>query len=64
MKKIWDIKMANNKESLFQNKQDGVDRILDDSSYVLFDNFYAIKTFPEYIRCDIKDIQQGITHNR
>ena len=64
MKQIWDIKMANNKESLFKKKQDGVDRILDDSSYVLFDNFYAIKTFPEYIRCDIKDIQQGITHNR
>ena len=56
--------MVNNKKSLFKKKQDGVNLILEDSSYVQFDNYFAIKTFPEYIRCDIKDIQKSITNDR
>ena len=51
-------------KSLFKEKQDGVNLILEDSSYVQFDNYYAIKTFPEYTRCDIKDIQKDITYTR
>ena len=56
--------MVNNKKSLFKKKQDGVNLILEDSNYVQFDNYFAIKTFPEYIRCDIKDIQKSITNDR
>ena len=56
--------MVNNKKSLFKKKQDGVNLILEDSSYVQFNNYFAIKTFPEYIRCDIKDIQKSITNDR
>ena len=64
LKKIWDVKMVNDKKSLFKKKQDGVNLIMADSRYVQFDNYFAIKTFPEYIRCDIKDIQQAITYDR
>ena len=65
MKEIWDTKILPYEEkSLFKQKQDGVALILEDSSFVQFDNYYALKTFPEYTSCDIKDIQKAITHDR
>ena len=65
MKQIWDTKiLPYHEQSLFKKKQEGVNLILTDSSYVQFDNYFALKTFPEYIRCDIKDIRKAITHDR
>ena len=64
MKQIWDTKILPYEKSLFKKKQDGVNLILEDSSYVQFDNYYALKTFPEYISCDIKHIQKDITNDR
>ena len=65
MKKIWEMKILPYEEqSLLENKQDGVNLLLDDSSYVQFDNYYAIKTFPEFIKCDIKHIQKAFTKDR
>jgi hypothetical protein len=64
MKQIWDMKILPYEKSLFKKKQDGVNLILEDSSFVQFDNFYALKTFPEYISCDIKNIQKDFTNDR
>ena len=64
MKQIWDMKVLPYEKSLFKKKQDGVNLILEDSSFVQFDNYYALKTFPEYIKCDIKDIPNDFTNDR
>ena len=37
---------------------------LEDSCFVQFDNYYALKTFIEYIKCDMKDIQNDFTNDR
>ena len=64
MKQIRDMKTLPYEKSFFKKKQDGVNMILEDSSFVQFDNFYALKIFPEYISCDIKDIQKDFTNDR
>ena len=64
MQQIWNKKILPHEGNLFKKKQDGVNLILEDSSYVLFDNYFAIKTFPEFMWCEIKDIRKKITQDR
>jgi len=61
---IWKSKLLPYKENFYNDKQDGINLILDDSSYVMYDNIDAIKLFPEYRRCDVMDIQNIISIDR
>ena len=61
---IWKSKLLPYKDDFYTDKQDGIDLILDDSSYVMYDNIDAIKLFPEYRRCDVMDIQNTISIDR
>ena len=64
MNKIWNTKMLPFKDKFFRKTQDGVDLILKDPSYALFNSLPSIKTFPEYQECRIIDIKQAITEDR
>ena len=64
MQELWDTKLLPFKDKFFKEKKDGVKLILEDSSYVHFDNYFAMKTFPEYQNCDVMDIKTGITGDR
>ena len=61
MNKMWDTKMLPFKDKFFRKTQDGVDLILKDPSYALFNSLPSINTFPEYQDIDIK---QAITEDR
>ena len=52
--------MANNEKSTFKEKKNGIKLILENPTYVLFDVLDSIKTFPEYLQCDITDIKKRI----
>ena len=52
------------KENFIKDKQEGVNLVLEDSNYVYFDNYFSLKTFPEYQRCDVMDIKESITVDR
>ena len=56
--------MANDENSLHKERKNGVQLILEDPRYVLFDNLENIRAFAEYVQCDITDIQQAITRDR
>ena len=60
LRKIWDTKMANDEKSTFKKTENGIKLILDDPSYVMFESLDYMKTFTEYVQCDITDIKKTI----
>ena len=57
LKTLWNIKVLPYKDNFYKLKQDGINLILEDSSYVQFDSINAIKTFPDYRDCNVMDIE-------
>ena len=63
--KVWQQKIAPNAEaSLVNSKDDGVRQLLSDPSFTHFDNYFAIKTYSEYINCQIMDIPRDLDPQR
>ena len=52
--------MANDEKSTFKKMKNGIKLILDDPSYVMFESLDYMKTFTEYVQCDITDIKKTI----
>ena len=62
---IWQQKMSSHQEdSLVANKDHGVSQLLSDPGFTHFDNYFAIKTYPEYINCKIMDIPRDLDPQR
>ena len=56
--------MVNDKKSLFEDENDAMKLILEDSRYVMFDGLDIVKFSPEYRGCEITHIKQVITVDR
>ena len=56
--------MANDEKSTFKKKENGIKLILDDPSYVMFDSLESIKTYPEYLQCDITYVKKIIIKDK
>ena len=56
--------MADDEKSLHKKRKNGVQLIMEDPRYVLFDNLENIRAFTEYVQCGITDIQRAITQDR
>ena len=58
---VWERKMRPFQESsLVATKQDGVDQLLNDPTFTHFDTTTALKSFPEYRKCEIMSIPRDI----
>ena len=47
-------------KSLVSSKYAGVQQLLKEPTFAHFDNYFAIKTFAEYINCQIMDIPKDM----
>ena len=62
---IWQQKMSSHQEdSLVANKDHGVSQLLSNPGFTHFDNYFAIKTYSEYINCKIMDIPRDLDPQR
>ena len=62
---VWQEKILPYKEdSLVNSKEFGVRQLLSDPSFTHFDNYFAMKTFPEYTSCKIRDIPKDLDKQR
>ena len=52
------------KDNFFKDTQDGVNLILKDPKYVLFDRVYSLKTFPVYHNCKVMKIKNAISKEK
>ena len=50
--------MAPYKDSFLDDKKDAPE-LLQNQQYAYFDNYFAIKTFPEYKTCQILDVPKN-----
>ena len=46
----------NLEDSLVASKADAVQQLIEKPDFTHYDNYFAIKTFPEFISCKIMDI--------
>ena len=62
---IWQQKIDPHQEqSLVASKTEGVLQLLSNPSFTHFDNYFAIKTYPEYKTCQIMDIPKDMDPQR